>query len=101
MNKISLVLLVIIGVAFWGLVNASPTATLHLGYDNGSYSTVTTGSYSSLYRISNVWYVNGVELSGIETPASSEDLDFTLVLGITGFLLALACLGLFLIKRRM
>jgi hypothetical protein len=39
--------------------SVSSSVTLKLYYDDGTYITLPAGTYSSLYRANNVWYVNG------------------------------------------
>lgn len=43
------------------LASASVTTstTLHLGYGNGTYTDLPAGTYTSIQRLSGVWYVNG------------------------------------------
>lgn len=76
---------------------ALPTNTLHLGYDNGTYSTVLTGSYSSLYRVDNIWFVNGVPL---EASASTDDTDAALALGFLGLVIGVCAFAVVAVKKR-
>lgn len=41
-----------------------PSQGEYLGYENGTYTFLPAGTYSSVQRINDVWYVNGVVFTG-------------------------------------
>ena len=41
-----------------------PNQGEYLGYENGTYTFLPAGTYSSVQRINDVWYVNGVVFTG-------------------------------------
>ncbi len=56
-----LILVVLITFCFIGTANATVIILVdtHLNFDDGSYAILHPGTYTSLYRQDNVWYVNG------------------------------------------
>lgn len=64
-----------------------------LGYGNGTTDALGMGSYQSIERIDNVWYVNG-EIY----PAISSTSD-ALAIAALAFILAIGAMGLVLLNR--
>jgi hypothetical protein len=76
-KKIILSLLVVfLALAFLSSVSASTANNIKLYYDNDTFLTY-TGTYTTLEKISNVWYVDGVIYPSIVSPTPTPTISPT------------------------